>query len=211
MRIPAQLMPTATEHLTLPSGREVELPKATPRFAEWKGEFPWSTYGGKPILDLHGEPLYAEFVILCLLEAEGWSGVWVNHVHRGPFPTRWTPSPIRILPPRNLLDLLDRIYARSGKRSGAFDVLAWVGESLLFAEAKHGGKDALRSSQKAWIEAALDEGVPLASLLVVEWGFGGVEGTVRDHNAGGWPTGARYLVEDWASPRRATGYRGHRN
>jgi hypothetical protein len=33
--------------------------------------------------------------------------------------------------------------------------------------------DALRPYQKAWIEAALDEGVPLESLLVVEWGFGG--------------------------------------
>ena len=104
----------------------------------------------------------------------------MNSVHRGSFPTRWTPSPNRILPPRDLLDLLDRIYARSGKRSGAFDVLAWSGEGVLFAEAKHGGKDALRPSQKAWIEAALDEGVPLGSLLVVEWGFGSdVERTIE--------------------------------
>jgi hypothetical protein len=172
-RTPALLTPTTTERVLLPSGREEALPKATPRFRKWTGEFPWSTYGGKPILDLGGEPLYAEFVILRLLEAEGWTGVWVNHVHRGRFPTRWTPSPIRIMPPGELLDLLDRIYARSGKRSGTFDILAWSGENALFAEAKHGGKDALRPSQRAWIEAALDEGVPLESLLVVEWGFGG--------------------------------------
>jgi hypothetical protein len=126
--------------------------------------------------------LYAEFVILRLLEAEGWSGVWVNNVHRRPFPRRWTPSPIMILPPSSLLDLLDRIYARSGKRSGAFDVLAWADESVLFAEAKHGGKDALRPSQKAWVEAALEEDVPLESLLVVEWGFGSeVEGALGGH------------------------------
>jgi hypothetical protein len=50
------------------------------------------------------------------------------------------------------------MYARSGKRSGAFDILAWSGESVVFAEAKHGGKDALRPSQQAWIEAALLEG-----------------------------------------------------
>jgi|SRR5215211_532155 len=31
-----------------------------------------------------------EFVMLRLPEAEGWRGVWVNHVRRGPFPTRWT-------------------------------------------------------------------------------------------------------------------------
>jgi hypothetical protein len=123
---PALLTPTTTERVLLPSGREEDLPKTTPRFPKWTGEFPWSTYGGKPILDLHGEPLYAEFVILRHLEAEGWCGVWVNNVYQGPFPTRWTPSPIRILPPSNLLDLLDRIYARSGERSGAFDVLGLV-------------------------------------------------------------------------------------
>jgi hypothetical protein len=76
---------------------------------------------------------------------------------------------------RRVLDLLDRMCARSGMQSGAFDVLAWADGSVLFAEAKHGGKDTLRPSQKAWIEAALDEGVPLESLLVVEWGFSGVE------------------------------------
>jgi hypothetical protein len=189
-RTPALLTPTTTERILLPSGREEALPKTTPRFPKGTGEFPWSTYGNKPILDLSCEPLYAEFVILRLLEAEGWRGVWVNSVHRDPFPTRWTPSPIRIMPPSNLLDLLDRIYARSGKRSGAFDVLAWADETVLFAEAKHGGKDALRPSQKAWIEAALDEGVPLGSLLVVEWGFGSdvertIEGDVSARMASG--------------------------
>ena len=76
VRTPPLLIPTSAERVTLPSGREVALPKTTPRFPKWKGEFPWSTYGGKPILDLYGEPLYAEIVILRLLEAEGWTGVW---------------------------------------------------------------------------------------------------------------------------------------
>ncbi len=83
---------------------------------------------------------------------------------------------MRIDPPSEVLDLLERIYDRNGERSGAFDVLAWAGDRVLFAEAKHGGKDALRTSQKAWVEAALDEGVPLEALLIVEWGFDDVEG-----------------------------------
>ena len=85
MRIPALLTPTTMERVLLPSGHEAALPKATPRFPKWTKEFPWSTYGGKPILDLNGEPLYAEIAILRLLEAEGWRGVWVNHVQRGLF------------------------------------------------------------------------------------------------------------------------------
>jgi hypothetical protein len=85
---------------------------------------------------------------------------------------------------------MDRIYARSGKRSGAFDILAWADEHVLFAEAKHGGKDALRLSQKAWIEAALDEGVPLGSLLVVEWGFcSDVERTIDSDGTAGVASG----------------------
>jgi len=59
MRTPALLRPTTTERVLLPSGREEALPKTTPRFLKWTGEFPWSTYGGKPILDLDDEPLYA--------------------------------------------------------------------------------------------------------------------------------------------------------
>ena len=102
--------------------------------------------------------------------------------------------------PSNLLDLLDRIYARSGERSGAFDVLAWAGDNVLFAEAKHGGKDALRLSQKAWIEAALEEGVPLESLLVVEWGFGSkAEGALGGYTVAG--VDHNYLAPGAASAR----------
>jgi hypothetical protein len=53
---PELLTPTTTEHVLLPSGRKEALSKATPRFPKWMVEFPWSTYGGKPILDLRGSP-----------------------------------------------------------------------------------------------------------------------------------------------------------
>jgi len=52
----ALLIPTTTEYVFLPSGRGEALPKATPRFPKCKGEFPWSTYGGNPSLDLHSSP-----------------------------------------------------------------------------------------------------------------------------------------------------------
>ena len=71
MRTPGPLTPTATERVLLPSGREEALSKATPRSPKWQSAFPWSTYGGKPIVDFRGEPPYAEVVILRALEAEG--------------------------------------------------------------------------------------------------------------------------------------------
>jgi hypothetical protein len=48
-------------------------------------------------------------------------------------------------------------------------VFAWRGTKILFAEAKKQRKDFLRGSQHGWLEAALDEGVPLSSFLIVEW------------------------------------------
>lgn len=51
-----------SEHVLFPLGREEAPPKVTPRLPRWRGEFPWSTHGVKPILDLTGGPLYAEFL-----------------------------------------------------------------------------------------------------------------------------------------------------
>jgi hypothetical protein len=43
------------------------------------------------------------------------------------------------------------------------------GTEILFAEAKKQRKDSLQRSQGGWLEAALDEGVPPSSFLIVEW------------------------------------------
>jgi hypothetical protein len=56
VRTPALLNPTTTERVLLPSGRQEALPKVTPRFPKWQGGFPWSTFGGKPILDVYNLP-----------------------------------------------------------------------------------------------------------------------------------------------------------
>ena len=45
-----------------------------PRFRAWTGEPITDTYNGKAVLELAGKPLFAELVILRLLEREGWQG-----------------------------------------------------------------------------------------------------------------------------------------
>jgi hypothetical protein len=35
-------------------------------------------YGGKPIIDVDGQPLYAELAVLRILNREGWAGVWAD-------------------------------------------------------------------------------------------------------------------------------------
>jgi hypothetical protein len=50
-------------------------------------------------------------------------------------------------------------------------VFAWRKDDVVFAEAKLSKQDRLQSTQKRWIAAALAAGVPVESLLIVEWTF----------------------------------------
>jgi hypothetical protein len=63
---PEKLMPESVEDLHLPSGLNVQIPKAQPVFRLWNGEFEGDTYGNKPLLDVDGTPMFAELAILRL-------------------------------------------------------------------------------------------------------------------------------------------------
>ena len=64
---------------------------------------------------------------------------------------------------------MERIRRAAGSKPGCWDVFCWKGDMTLFAEAKRRGRDQIRDTQKRWLAAALDMGVPLESLLIVEW------------------------------------------
>jgi hypothetical protein len=42
------------------------------------GTPPSFTFGRKPVLNYKDQPIFAELLILNLLKAEGWDGVWVS-------------------------------------------------------------------------------------------------------------------------------------
>ena len=79
---PESLIPDSLETLLLPSGNEVYLPRARPTFKQWTGEFKGDTYGNKPLVDMDGEPMFAELAILRHLQKDGWDGVWVDTFSR---------------------------------------------------------------------------------------------------------------------------------
>jgi hypothetical protein len=68
--------------IDLPGGGFVRVRKATPAFQMWRGPKPADTFGGKAVLDYCGNPLFAEEYTLRMLQADGWSGVWVNSYRR---------------------------------------------------------------------------------------------------------------------------------
>jgi hypothetical protein len=158
---------TSTEKIKLPSGRTVHVLKCETPFNSWTGRTV-PTYGGKAILKLDGKPLYAELVVLRLLEKEGWHCVWVDSYRR----RFWARMPHTSKPavlPKERHALIDRIKNKAGCRGGCLDVFVWRGNQVRFIELKRKGKDSIRETQKKWIEAACRCGIRMSDLLIVEW------------------------------------------
>ncbi len=166
---PKPLIPDSLETLILLSGDEIHIPKARPIFTQWTGEYGGDTYGNKPLVDMDGEPMFAELAILRLFQKDGWDGVWVDTFSRK-YRTAWGGEGIVRLSGERL-ELLKAIHRRARSASGCFDVYCWREDFILFAESKRASKDHIRDTQLRWLEAALRVGLEPSSFLVVEWSF----------------------------------------
>jgi hypothetical protein len=171
MKYPASLQPTTTETMTLPSGRSVAVPKVTPTFRLWRGDPVKKTYGKKAILDFGGRPAFAELAILWTLEKEGWQGFWVDTFGHHFFRTgyRGVGEAHKSLPQKPN-SLPEAIWNLAKTRAGVWDVFCWQEDRVLFSESKRAGNDTIKPSQLRFAESALEIGLPLDSLLLVEWG-----------------------------------------
>lgn len=170
MDYPESLTPVVRQRIDLPSGKSVDVPKATPIFRKWTGEPPEDTYGRKPVLEFEHNPAFAELVILRIFERAGWEGRWIDSYRNRTVVGCWGDNIMKPLPAKERA-LLDSIRAKSGVKGGCFDVFCWRGEAVLFAEAKWKAHDEIRVNQRHWLQAALNAGLPLESFLIVEWGF----------------------------------------
>lgn len=164
---PQQLMPETVEYLRLPSGQTVQIPKATPIFRLWSGEFTGDTYGNKPLINIDGSPIFAELAILKLFQKDGWEGVWVD-TFRKKYRTAWGDGGVVRLSGERL-ELLRAIHRGAGSASGCFDVFCWKDDLVVFAESKRKAKDEIRQTQLAWLEAAMQTGLDASAFLIVEW------------------------------------------
>ena len=174
---PVQLMPEMVENLHLPSGLDVQIPKAAPVFRPWSGEFTGDTYGNKPLLDIDGVPMFAELAILRLFQRDGWNGVWVD-TFRKKYRTSWGEAGVVRLS-GDKLQLLKAIHQRAGSASGCFDVFCWKNDFVVFAESKRRSKDEIKQTQLAWLEAAMGTGLDASAFLIVEWTSSGSPANIR--------------------------------
>jgi hypothetical protein len=175
INLPDELRPSNSLLVTLPSGDKKHLQCCRPTFEKWPERLRFG-FGRKPAATYRKKPIFPELLILRLLQAHGWKGVWVSSYggikYLQHMPLDWSLANARVSLPDCREHLLKQIRQRSGQRGGCFDVYAWRDKQILFCEAKQHGKDRIRSSQRRWIEAATLEGVALDSLLIVEWTFG---------------------------------------
>ncbi|MDZ4819293.1 MAG: VRR-NUC domain-containing protein [Planctomycetota bacterium] len=135
----------------------------------WTGPRPTS-FGdvpNKPALQFNDQPIWAEFILVRLLEGDGWQGAWVKNWNGREF-LRDIRETVEL--PSTASALFRRIEKRTaGRGGGCWDIFAWRGDDFLFIESKQHGQDKLQLTQRTWLESAREEGVPLSSFAIVEW------------------------------------------
>ncbi len=83
-------------------------------FNEYKNNNSFNTYNGKIILELNGEPLFAELLILRLLEQHGYKGVWVD-TFRNKFWQRLPSLSFPVLVDSKIQEMLNLIYLKKNR------------------------------------------------------------------------------------------------
>ncbi|HWO89882.1 MAG TPA: hypothetical protein VNL98_12125 [Gemmatimonadales bacterium] len=106
-------------------------------------------------------------MVLWTLQAAGWQGVWIDSYRRCYRTGYWGSEPVTL--PAARLRLLEQLREAMGQRGGAWDVYCWRGSRVLFAELKRAGRDRIRLGQRRFLEAGLEQQLPLDAFLIVEW------------------------------------------
>ncbi len=158
-----------TNEILIIEDKEVSLLKYNFIFNDWLSINDFDNYNGKKILEYNNEPLFAELLILRLLEIQGYKGVWVD-TYKNKFWQRLPHLSFPVLINDKIKERLELIYnQKGGKKSGCFDVVAYKNEEFIFVELKRKNKDKIQSSQMKWLKAGLDLGIKKHNFIIAEW------------------------------------------
>lgn len=124
----------------------------------------------KPLVEYKKHAEIIEIVVCRLLESRGAQGAaWA---YSGESFTATRPQiDAQVAVPPDLSRLQYRIRSEHGLRSGRWDVWAWRGDHVLFAEVKRGRprRESFKDVQLSWMHAAIQEGVPPQAFVVFEY------------------------------------------
>ena len=136
------------------------------RDARFIGQLPanFRTIPNKVAIDLAGAALYPEFAIIRRLKSAGWQAAWRKNWHGAAF---WIDIGVIADVPPAVLSAFDAVSRVAG--AGAWDILAWHGDRVLFIESKQFGRDKLTPNQLRWLETALGQGFALEAFAIYEY------------------------------------------
>lgn len=169
------------EDIYIFENNEYLIPTVDLFFKRWIGEPIKNTFGGKPLINYEGVPMFAELAIQRMAVLDGWSARWVctysAHKNNPYFLVNWLDKALdeqKIEPIKdtNVQSLMEKI-ARENDNSfaGCWDVFVWNSTKVCFLESKRLKKDGLRETQLCWLKAGLSAGLTINNFLIVQWDF----------------------------------------
>ena len=174
------LATTLFEEIALPSGQVIQVPMVNLVFKKWTGQPIRETFGGKPLIDMDGKPMFAELAIMHRFIKSDWQARWIETYATGKEPkhlSEWKDDRYKnqVLDPISddvtLRHLTTIAQLNNGSYRGCWDVLAWRGGKLIFAESKHFKKDRILPTQVGWLDAGLRSGLTCENFRIVQWDF----------------------------------------
>jgi hypothetical protein len=165
--------------VVLPKSKQaVEVATLLRRERKWLGPRPlWADLvPNKPLMDFSGQAIWAEFILLRLLEAHGWKGAWVKNWGGRDF---WANPGESVELPSLANSRFQQIEKRTTNSGGCWDIITQHADDVLFIESKQKGKDQLSENQKSWLEIALENGVSLSSFVITEWSMPKLKSTIN--------------------------------
>jgi hypothetical protein len=174
--LPNHFTTTDTEPFYI-DGQTINIPKSIVRFDKWTGDPVKETFGGKPVLNVSGKPMFAELAIMTHFQNDGWQARWVETYGKTQpiFLTAWIDDKYKNQVHVPFADtkitqlLADIATLNNNSYSGCWDLVASKGDNLIFAESKRSKKDSIRTTQVNWLSAALKYGLKHDNFLVVQW------------------------------------------
>ncbi|HLP49611.1 MAG TPA: hypothetical protein VK154_01940 [Chitinophagales bacterium] len=175
---PFFLNPAYSENFNLPNGI-VEVPKCIVQFQPWMGAPVKDTFGGRPILKVNDEPMFAEVAVMTHLANSGWQVRWLitkGRRNREPLSiAQWKDESylkqehLPIDEPQVAKVLAAVARANNNGYEGCWDLLAWMNGQLIFVLVKRNNKDFVTPAQNAWLQAALSLGLADENFMYVQW------------------------------------------
>lgn len=178
--------------ITMPAGRMIhDVPGVFLRFPQWTGAPFVDDLGRKSaaMIDVDGEHLFPELAVLRLLEADGWTGRWVNTVSGGgevwKYLTDWKDDAPRAEQRNRVIEdseprqLLAKIagFNKPRRYKGCWDVFAWRDSDVVFVDCRRAttkSGDVLAGDKLEWLRSALyigDGRITEESFCVVQWDY----------------------------------------